>query len=162
MCDRAGLELPPLSREASETLLPLVPATASLRNPIDLTFFRNPDHYLTEIPGVLLREKHVDMLLIYCLFPDHLVKAGLVDMGVPEEKAEEEINRVFDIRSKSLAELIPRYQKPIVAFTVSGLRGGFMKGLLDCGVPVFPSPERAAKAMAALAAYSELRKSITG
>jgi acyl-CoA synthetase (NDP forming) len=150
--------LPPLSREAYETLRPLVPAMASLRNPIDLTFFRNPDHYLEEIPRVLLQDKDVDMLLLYCLFPDHLAKAGLVDKGFSEIKAEKEVNKVFDIKSKSLAELLREYQKPIVGYTVSGIRGGFMQRLLECGVPVFPSPERAARAMAALAAYSESRQ----
>ncbi len=157
-CERAGLQMPPLSPEMRNKLIPLVPGTAGLSNPVDLTFFKNPEDYLTKIPKILLRDQDTDMLLIYTLFPAHLAKAGLMDMGMEEDQADKEISNTFLNQSESLASLIQSFKKPIAGFTASALKNEFIEMLIAKGIPVFPSPERAAKALAALAMYSGMRK----
>ena len=57
---------------------------------------------------------------------------------------------------KQLAGLIKKHQKPLVGFTFQNHGDLFIRKLLHHDVPVFPSPERAARAMAVLVRYSHL------
>jgi len=55
-----------------------------------------------------------------------------------------------------MAGLIAKHQKPLIGFTFQSHEAVYVQKLLHHGVPVFPSPERAARAMAALVDYSLL------
>ena len=159
-CGRAGLELPSLSPETVEKLAPFIPHTGSINNPVDLTFSKNPMDFFWEIPKVLLEEHNADMLLIYFLTLSHMVTRGLEQMGVPEEQVIEQISKLIDTQCESIARLLETYDKPLVGYTWRSLEVQSIRGLLDRGVPVFPGPERAARALKALVQYTGLRDKI--
>jgi acyl-CoA synthetase (NDP forming) len=75
-CQRFGLQLPGFSAETLDKLKPLAPHTASLSNPVDLTFTKNPLDYFDKIPDVLLSDSHTDSVLIYFLTPLHAAQGG--------------------------------------------------------------------------------------
>ena len=62
--------------------------------------------------------------------------------------------KLFKDQAASLSNLVERHQKPLVGFTFQSLENPFIQKLLEHGLAVLPSPERAARAMAALAGYS--------
>ena len=156
-CGRAGLELPPLSPETVEKLRPVIPQTASTANPVDLTFSNNPQDYFDKIPGILLQEKNADMLLVYFLSPAISIERTLRDTGVPAESIPEEAKKMISRHAAAFFRLAQTQGKPIVGYTYRSLQEQMVREVLDLGVPLYPEPERAARAIAALIRYYEMR-----
>ena len=159
-CGRCGVELAALSPETLEKLTPFVPHTGSFDNPIDLTFTKNPLDYYLGIPKVLLEEKDADGLMIYFLLPTKTVERGLESLGIPRDRVKEETGRLIDGQCAAILGLLESHHKPIIGYTFRTREDLFIRKLQDQGVPVLPSPERAARAMGALVKYSRLRRKI--
>jgi acetyl-CoA synthetase (ADP-forming) len=157
-CGRAGLELPSLSEETIEKLGAFIPHTGSINNPVDLTFTKNPMDYFSVIPKALLEDDNTHILLMYLLMPAHTVKRALAQMGLPVEQIEEQNARLIDAQVESIARLSEAHDKPVVGYTFRSLKEHFIRELLERGVPVFPGPERAARAIKSLVRYTELRE----
>jgi len=155
-CSRVGLDLPPLSEKTLAKLAPLVPHTGSLNNPVDLTFSKNPMDFFAAIPDVLLSEAGADGLLVYFLTPTQIVRRNMESMGISEDEMPELIDKLFGDQAASVADLLGKHQKPLIGFTFQSPDNPFIQKLLDHGIAVLPSPERAARAMAALVGYSRL------
>ena len=153
-CGRAGLELPPLSEETLEKLASLVPHTGSVSNPVDLTFSKNPNDFFSSIPEVLIEEERADILLIYLLTTSKVINRALKQMGFPEDQVVDQGLKLMDEQCRSLARLIEVRDKPVVGYTFRSLGDPSIHGLIDRGIPVFPGPERAARAIAALVKYA--------
>jgi acyl-CoA synthetase (NDP forming) len=159
-CGRAGLELSPLSPETLESLSSLVPHTGSLHNPVDLTFSKSPLDYFYNIPKVLLEERESEGLLVYFLLPTQRVEHGLESMGVPKAEVQKEAGRLIETQCQSIADLLHNQHKPLIGYSYRTRDDLFIRTLQDKGVPVLSSPERAARAMAALVQYSRLQKKL--
>lgn len=132
-----GLEVPEvpesIAKELKRELLPF----AAVSNPIDVTGSATDEHYKIVI-DMLLPTAFFDMALIVTL------------MQVPG-------------LTKNLSEYIidaKKYGKPIavVNFGGSELVQKFEEALEDNGIPVYPTPDRAAKALWALYKYGEIRR----
>ena len=74
-------------------------------------------------------------------------------MEIPADQIPELTEKLFTDQAGSLAALIKKHQKPVIGFTFQSHESLFIQKLLDHGVPVYPSPERAARAMSALVKY---------
>jgi acyl-CoA synthetase (NDP forming) len=155
-CSRTGLVMAELSHQTREKLLPSVPSTGSMSNPIDVTFSKNPQDFFEVIPDILLAESDSDGLLVYFLAPGQIVRRTMASMGIDSEQIPSVMEKVFDGQAKSLAGLMGEHQKPLIGFTFQSHEELYLQKLLDHGIPVFPSPERAARAMAALVHYSRV------
>ncbi len=155
-CSRSGLELPQFSEKTRAKLASLVPHTGSLGNPVDLTFSKNPKDYFEAVPDALLAEDAADGLLVYLLTPPKSIRRTMESMGIAPDQIPQLTEKLFSDHSASLASLIETHRKPLIGFTFQGHANIFIQKLLDRGIPVLPSPERAARAMAALCNYSRL------
>lgn len=155
-CSRAGVVLAKLSPQTREKLSPLVPATGSMNNPVDLTFSKNPLDYFSVIPDILMEENNSDGLLAYFLAPGQSIRRTMEGMGIPPDQIPQLTEKLFDDQGQSLAGLIAKHQKPLVGFTFHSHEELSIQKLRHHGIPVFPSPDRAARAMAALVHYSLL------
>ena len=153
---RTGLVLAKLSSQTREKLSPLVPPTGSMSNPIDLTFSKNPLDYFTVIPDMLLEESNSDGLLAYFLAPGQTIRRSMAGMGISPDQIPQLTEKLFDDQGQSLAGLMAKHQKPLVGFTFHSHEELSIRKLRHHGIPVFPSPERAARAIAALVCYSRL------
>ncbi|MEZ0319331.1 MAG: acetate--CoA ligase family protein [Pyrobaculum sp.] len=132
-----GLEVPEvpenIARELRRELLPF----AATSNPIDVTGSATDEHYKIVLDA-LLPTAFFDMALVVAL------------MQVPG-------------LTKNLAEYVvdaKKYGKPIVVVNFGGseLVQKFEETLEESGIPTYPTPDRAAKALWALYRYSEVRR----
>ncbi len=153
-CGRAGLELPSLSEKTLAKIAPMVPHTGSVNNPIDVTFSKNPLDFFDAIPDALLGDEQTDGLLAYFLTPGQSIRRTMTGMGIAEEEIPRLTEKLLDDQSRTMAGLIQKHQKPLVGFTFQSHQDLSIQKLLQYGIPVLPSPERASRAMAALVRYS--------
>jgi len=157
-CGRASLEIPRLSPETVEKLQPFVPHTASVNNPVDLTFNKNMNDFYWDIPKLLLEDENTDMLLLYFLAPPIFIERFLTGMGSSSEQAAKDAEKIIDDQAKTFIRLAGSCNKPIIGYTYRSLQEQFVRKLLDHGIPVYPDPARAAEAMGALQQYAILRE----
>ncbi|MBU5688799.1 MAG: CoA-binding protein [Candidatus Aenigmarchaeota archaeon] len=129
--EKLGLNIPEPSEKLKQRILQKMPSYISLHNPIDLTGDANAERYkiaLTEC----LSSKEYDAALVIPLF----------QVPTLEEKVVEHI-----IEAK-------KFGKPIVVCSVgSDFSEKQNKKLIEAAIPVFPTPERAVKALRVLVRY---------
>jgi acyl-CoA synthetase (NDP forming) len=157
-CNRAGLKLPRFSPQTLEKLAPLVPHTASVSNPVDLTFPKKYSDYYDIIPEILLCEFFTDMLLVYFMAPEKVAERNMLAMGIAEDQLNHLIEKVYQDQAEGIAGLIKKFKKPIIGFCFHERQNSMLQKFQEHGIPVLPSPERAARAMAALARYAKIRE----
>jgi acyl-CoA synthetase (NDP forming) len=161
-CSRNGLTLPRLGEATRQKLRPLVPATGSLNNPVDLTFSRDPLEYFSAIPQVLLEDPDTDGMLVYCFAPPKNMRRIMESQGLSPEDVDKLTEAVAEEIAKRSSGLAASLSKPVIGFTYQSTEMPIIRKLLESGLPVLPSPERGARAMAALVRYRELAEKITG
>ncbi len=140
-----GLKLAEFSPQTLERLRDLqrsdvIPPIASLTNPIDLTGSATDDSFIGALE-LILQDPNVFGVIVLAL---HHVP------GVTSELP------------KRIAEVSRGYGKPIVAMDVGSSQYAveFRKLFEREGIPAYPEPERAVKAMRALVRYGIARKSL--
>jgi acetyl-CoA synthetase (ADP-forming) len=159
-CARAGLELPPLSPETIKRLRPFIPRTGSISNPVDFTFGKNLIDYFTEIPKALLDEKNADILLFYFYAPSQRLERMMKQLGISSDQIKEEAAKLVNGYSEAIMRLFESHNKPLVGYTFQNVKDPLVRVLIERGIPVFPGPQRAARAIEAAYEYTRLRDKI--
>ncbi|MBN1662230.1 MAG: CoA-binding protein [Deltaproteobacteria bacterium] len=152
---RAGLTLPDLSAATQEKLRPFFPPTASISNPVDMTFSRNSQDLFSAIPQTILEDENAHILMMYLLAQGRMMIRQLTAMNVSEKDAAQQIARMIEMQAESILNLLKASGKPIVGYTYGAPADPLQQKLIAAGFPVFSSPERAAAAINALATYYE-------
>ncbi|MFP3981439.1 MAG: acetate--CoA ligase family protein [Desulfobacterales bacterium] len=159
-CARSGLELPALSESTRQKLSEYLPQTASMNNPVDLTFTRNNMDFFVEIPGILKAEQNADALLMYLMMPRRNITRFIESTGLSTEQAQAETEKFIAEQSRQLAGMMLASEKPWVGFSYYSGESSFIRGLYDAGAPVLPGPNRAARAIGAMVEYKKLREKL--
>ncbi|MFH0958912.1 MAG: CoA-binding protein, partial [Pseudomonadota bacterium] len=152
--ERAGLELAELNPSTAEALAPMVPNTASIKNPVDLTFAKNYSDYMDTLPRILLKDENIDLLFMYCLMPHHRVMSVILGSGMDQTQAAQFAEEFINKQSSVTSLLAAESGKPVVGGSFCDRTELFVRELQDHGMPVLPSPERAVSALGALYRYS--------
>ncbi len=130
-----GFVLPRSPADLKEELRKVLPPHCIVENPIDLTGDTDDDRYKVVL-DILLPRDDVDAVVVGALPQVPGITSKLADY---------------------LAEA-RKYGKPIIAISIGSKEAEKFKDLLeDKGIPVFESPERAARALRALYLYSKIR-----
>ncbi|WP_222946672.1 acetate--CoA ligase family protein [Caballeronia sp. EK] len=140
VCVQNGMSLPSLACDTLERLRPLVPAFASLNNPIDLTagILADPRIFADTLQ-IIADDPNIDSIAI-------MAAAASGDVAHAMAKA---IARVNGATTKPL----------IVSWNARREMANDAYGVLEAaGVPLFPTPVRCARALAALSAYAQARR----
>ena len=150
--ERAGLNVPELPEDMRDSIQKRLPHTGSSRNPVDLTFTMDPGTLFFDIlPNMLLKSDFLHGLLVYGVFDTSnfikiAKKTGLLDPGPMKQLA-----RLGQSCAEAFVNIPAKYQKPIVGATFFNRNEDqAIRYFQDHGIPFLPSPERAARAMAAL------------
>jgi acetyl coenzyme A synthetase (ADP forming)-like protein len=125
-CEAVGLELPPLGDETVRGMAPLLPAEASLANPVDMLGSASKTSYSDVLP-LLLADPGVD---------------SVIALFVPAVSATAE--EVADAIAGASA--LAGGEKPVLAVVMSG-EGIPVRLRSDHGVAAFSYPESAARAL---------------
>lgn len=153
---RVDLELPTLSEETQKKLRPFFPPTASISNPVDMTFSRNSLDLFSVIPRTILEDDEVHALLIYVLAQRRMMARQLLNMGLREDEMEKQLTEMVNEQASSVVALMRAAGKPVVGYAYGETNDPVQRKLIAGGIPIFSSPERAVAAIRALVSYKEL------
>ncbi len=158
--DRCGLKLANLSQETVTDLRKIVPGTASVKNPVDLTFSKNHGDYLGKLPHILLGDPDVDGLFIYCLMPHKRVITSVISSQTSTDKAADLADQYIKTQCAIVAALSSKYGKPVVGGSYCNRSELFVRELHDRNFPLLFSPERAVRALGAMVRYAAARRAL--
>ncbi len=131
--ERLNLELKELSTKLKTDLGKVLPNYVSLANPMDLVGDSTSDRYRIAIEHAV---KEFDGLVVITLFQVPTLEENIVDVVIDAKK----------------------YGKPILCCATGGKFTQRLSERLELsGVPVYPTPERAVKAFAAISKYSKIQ-----
>jgi acyl-CoA synthetase (NDP forming) len=157
-CATLGLEVPPLERNAIETLRKMMPPHAPLpTNPVDFAGTYRTGREEASVVETLLQQDYIDgvianvpinpMVFSYMTNPGRISKPLLDLTKVAIEGADQ------------FASLPAKYGKPIVTIRFRRFQNDIIQDILKgAGIPIYDTPEECARAMHALARYGEVRK----
>lgn len=156
-CIRWRLDVPRLSESTQKRIREFIPHTASSQNPVDLTFMIDVDAFFGRITKALLEDPEINGILIYGVFGPLAFKKMKELAGDLLDIPFEQIELVQRDVLKKFIGLLQRYGKPVLGCSFLGRDDSIIALLQDSGIPFYPSPERAVKAMAALFQYARIR-----
>jgi acyl-CoA synthetase (NDP forming) len=157
-CERSGLEMPILPQQVQQKLSAFLPRT-NVRNPVDLSNPHPPPDLLTSALEAVAASEEIDAVMLGRMFLS--VKGPGLVLGMPkgfEEGREDLKNIPLKIKEK--------FGKPIIMVLGEEVTDSQMLEYeedrrvlrdyyLSHGIPVFPTLERAVKALAHVVKYWE-------
>jgi acyl-CoA synthetase (NDP forming) len=141
-----GLRIPRLAIETEKQIGNLIGTVVNiLRNPVDISQYQRQPERLRDVIETILNDPNIDLVMMQ------------EDMGMLlQYMSLKDIVNMNDI----LIDINNSHEKPVVAVLAPGLseihRLDAEKKLVDAGIPVFPSIDRAARAIKNLKLYSSL------
>ena len=159
-CGRAGLSLPEPGESTRKKIAEFVPATGSIRNPIDVTFTKDIVQFFSSLPQALLEDPDCHLLLLYYYLPADMIKRALIRMGVPRQELETKVNEIAQMMSQNVKRLIGEQKKPIICFSYQERCETAMKMLAQSGIPYYQGPEQAVRSITAMINYRRYKQKL--
>ena len=155
-CNKYGLEVPEFSPAVQARVAKHIPGHASPRNPVDLTFHVDMGGITRDIPTDLMRAEEIDGLIIHGIMDTgffQVIYPIIKDfVGLPKE----EFIQAVTLDLEPLAAMPSTYGKPLMISSFFDRSDHAIQAFHARGIPVFDSPEKAARAMAALYQYRRI------
>jgi acyl-CoA synthetase (NDP forming) len=155
-CVSMGLEVPEFDRETTRGIQKLLPAHAPpARNPVDFA-----GSYRTTLNEVLVVEKLLSLDYVDGIITNVPITPliwGLKPTSAETDKTLSDSIETSFQAVRRFAKLPQKYGKPIVTIRFRRIDDSTIDILKEAGIPVYDTPEQAARAMAALVKYSEAR-----
>jgi acyl-CoA synthetase (NDP forming) len=158
-CVSRGLEVPEFDGDTIRSIQKLLPAHAPpARNPVDFA-----GSYRTTLNEVLVIEKLLSLDYIDGIITNVPVNPmiwGLKPASSETDKALSDSIAASLQASRRFAALPRKYGKPIITVRFRRTDDSTVEILKGAGIPVYDTPEQAARAMAALVKYAESRNNL--
>ncbi len=147
-CSELGLDVPTLSAETQAKILKLIPSFGNPRNPVDLTASLDMNSFLN-VPAIVLQEENIDGLITLGL------GTSLIRTMLPTA-TEETYLQLFKGISEQLIKTYKKFDKPVLVINpAADIEPEAVKVFEDNGVPVYLTPQHAARTMATLFKYKK-------
>lgn len=156
--DRGGMMVPRFSAGLQAKIRPLIPPHAASGNPVDLTFHLDTQVLAQTIPELILESGEVDGLVLH-----GAVNSGFMKMVYPHIRGlladlpQEAFLALMAREMTAALEMPGKYRRPLTVSSFFGLEDDFTALYIDRGIPVFDSPEKAARGMVSLLRHQEIR-----
>lgn len=151
MCDREGLEVPHFSESLQRDIRPLIEAHASAANPVDLTFDLGMRKLAVTLPEMIMKSGEVDALILHGVMHSGFMVEIFEHLRsyLPGVSYEAFLKGTRSVKEDAF-QLPGQYPFPFLISSFFDDTDDCTRGYLDAGVPVFRSPENAARALGSL------------
>ncbi|MEW6333492.1 MAG: acetate--CoA ligase family protein [Thermodesulfobacteriota bacterium] len=155
--EKGGMTLPRLSDALQAKIRPFIPPHAAGANPVDMTFHLDMRILAHTIPAIIMESGEADGLVLHGAIGTGFMKTVYPRvrelMGNMSRKA---FLAMTATDMTAAVALTQNYRIPLVISSFFGRRDDITSGYMDHEIPVFDSPEKAARAMASLLRYREI------
>lgn len=156
-CEQNGFEVVEFSKSLRKKIEPLVPPHAPCGNPVDITFSMDVEVLSKKIPEIVMQSGEVDAVVLHGTMRSGFIKViypHIVDMlnGTPLET----ILDMLKIDFGASASLPHAYGIPMAVSSFFDFEDDFTNAYHQHNVPVYDSPEKAARALSALLKYHNI------
>lgn len=156
--DHNGLKVPLFAPEFQDKIKAMTPFTAAYVNPVDVTMNYDLDLIYKKLPELILNLRQIDGMLFYGIFGTiHFKdKIAMTDdlSDIPLDLMEQMTEKAYN----EFIKLPDKFKKPILCACFSGREDNAVARIQDGGIPVYPTPGRAVRAMAALWKYKKIKE----
>ena len=149
-CNKYGLEVPEFSKEIQEEVAKFIPGHASPKNPVDLTFHIDMKGITKHIPQLLFNSDAIDGVIIHGIMDTGFFKTVYPVIKSRINLPEEEFFKMVELKLDTLTQMPFSQGKPLMISSFFDKDDHAVRVFHAQGIPVFDTPEKAAKAMAAL------------
>ncbi|MHA1378028.1 MAG: acetate--CoA ligase family protein [Candidatus Helarchaeota archaeon] len=144
LLEKNNVKVPKLSEEIQQKLKNILPETAGLTNPVDITFDRDWGNLFKKVPRILLKSNEIDGIALYGIFGigffNKIIENKSIDLSFINNNEEmiDMYKSVVSNELKGLIKLGKKYDKPIIGSTVFRRNDDpIIKFCQDNGLPVF-------------------------
>ena len=156
--DQGGMTVPRFSDALQKKIRELIPGQASSANPVDLTFHLDMKLLAETIPAMILESGEVDAIAVHGAINSGFMKAIYPHIReVMGNISRDTFLEQTAIDMTAAAELPRKYGLPLVVSSFFGREDNNTSFYMDHDVPVFDSPEKAARGMVSLLRHLEIR-----
>jgi acetyltransferase len=156
---RLGLAVPEFSESLQKSLRAIVIPTAQVRNPLDLTMDFDIKRFFIDVPRIIIDSGEIDAVLFYGVFG---ATHGKKKFGSMVQGMDDAMVTGYDSYICSNAEgfndIVRKAGVPVLSSSFTGIEDAPVARMMELGIPVYPTPERAAFALATMARYARWRK----
>jgi acyl-CoA synthetase (NDP forming) len=155
--DQGGMTLPRFSDALQAKIRPLIPPHAASANPVDLTFHMDMQVLAVTIPELIMESGEVDGIVLHGAMGSGFMKMVYSHVRELMGNISREAFLEMTTRDMTAAVALPqKYHLPMVISSFFGREDDSTSLYMDHDVPVFDSPEKAARGMASLLRYKEI------
>ncbi len=157
-CDANGCDVPLFSEALKNKIKPLIPVHAPCGNPVDLTFALDMEVMTRKIPDLVMESGEVDGIVMHGAMSTGFMASVFPHLKelMPGVTLEEMIKGA----TKDLTDSVQIPFKHNIPMTVSAFfdrTDQYTKEYEDNNVPVFDSPEKAARAISTMVKYKAVQ-----
>jgi acyl-CoA synthetase (NDP forming) len=157
--DLGGLDVPRFSEELQGRIRPLIQGHASSANPVDLTFHLDMQLLSTKIPEMIMQSGEVDGVILHGAMSTGFMREVYSHLrellnDIPEEQFLDK----FRTDLTETVSLPRKYGLPFLVSSFFDADDDYTRAYQDNDIPVFDSPEKAARAMASFLRHKEIRE----
>ena len=156
--DLGGLDVPRYSEALQARIRPMIPPHASSANPVDLTFHLDMQVLSTAIPELILQSGEVDGMILHGALMSGFMRE--VYPHVRELAGDVTEDRFLAQFKRDLTKTVslPReYGIPLLVSSFFGSVDDYTRAYRENDIPVFDSPEKAARCMVSFLRHLEVR-----
>lgn len=157
-CETEGCEVPQFSMDLMEKIKPLIPAHAPCGNPVDMTFSTDMEMMTRTITSIVMKSDEVDGIVLHGAMPTGFMSA--IFPHIAKLLPGITLKEVLEQTGKDLSDIVRLPFTQNIPMTVSSFfdrtEEDYTRAYQDNGVPVFDSPEKAARAMSKIVAYKTI------
>jgi acetate---CoA ligase (ADP-forming) len=156
--DQGGMTVPRFSDALQAEIRPLIAPHASSANPVDLTFHLDTQLLAATIPAMILESGEVDAIAVHGAMNSGFMKAVYPHMReILGNVSLEAFLSMMEKEMTAAVELPRKYGLPLVVSSFFGREDNNTSLYMDSDVPVFDSPEKAARGVVSLLRHLEIR-----
>ena len=157
---RLGLSIPEFSPALQKKLRDIVVHTAQVGNPVDITMDFDLEKFFITVPKLVIDSGEADAILFYGVFSGSHAKKRMEILKRPEAEMLDQYDHFLTGFIETFVQNVADADIPIVAASFNGKPDKPVTRMMEMGVPVFSTPERAAAALAAMNRYARWRDSL--
>lgn len=157
-CDLYGLEVPIFSKELQAEISKYIPQTASGRNPVDITFFKNFYEFFVTLPKIVLKSGEVDGILFDGVFDIGEIMEVVEKSGASVDENMKNFSKIFyPTFIKPLLRICTKNSIPMFYSGPQNFSYNIYREFLKYDIPIFELWDAPPKCMKLLVEYSHFR-----